>query len=306
MDEKQIPYWMALAHMSDWSNEKINRVIIRIIHEKKISMEDFWNASVNDWINQFLIPEEDIFILKDVKKQLPNYSFLAEELLNQGYKVIPISSPEYSNTLKKNLKVRDAPSILYIKGNKHLLQENSIAIIGSKDPSEPVLNFTDKIVKRAIKEGKIVISGFTKGVDLQAINSVVTYEGRCIIVLPQGIMNFSTGFKKYYSSIIKGNILVVSPFYPKASWSKLLAMTRNYIVYGLAEEIYVAEVYEKEDIFSKINYGLTKKKKIFAREPYCNEKNANGLLIGRGAIRLGINGVKISDRIINVSKMRYE
>lgn len=109
-------------------------------------------------------------------------------------------------------------------------------------------------------------------------------------------MNFSTGFKKYYSSIIKGNVLVVSPFYPKSSWSKLLAMTRNYIVYGLAEEIYVAEAYEKADVFSKINYGLTKKRKIFVREPYSNEKNANGLLIDRGAIRVDINGLEISDR----------
>lgn len=87
--------------MPDWSNEKINRVIIRIIHEKKISMEDFWNASANNWLKQFLIPDEDISMLKDVKKQLPNYSFLAEELLNQGYKVIPINSLEYSNILKK-------------------------------------------------------------------------------------------------------------------------------------------------------------------------------------------------------------
>jgi len=285
---------MAFAHMPDWSNEKINRVIIRIIHKKKVSMEDFWNASVDYWHRQFLIPEEDISMLKDVKKQLPNYSFLAEKLLNQGYTVIPLNSPEYSITLKNNLKVKDTPPILYIKGNKQLLQENSIGIIGSKDPSDSVLTFTDNIVRRSAQEGKIVVSSFNKGVDLEAINSVIKYEGRCIVVLSHGIMNFSAELKKYYTSIIKGQVLIVSPFYPEASWSNLLAMTGNYIVYGLAEEIYVAEVYEKTDIFSKINDGLTKKRKIFVREPCYNEKNANGLLIDRGVTALDINGTEIA------------
>jgi predicted Rossmann fold nucleotide-binding protein DprA/Smf involved in DNA uptake len=39
--------------------------------------------------------------------------------------------------------------------------------------------------------------------------------------------------------------LVLSTFHPKAVWSVGLAMARNPIIYGLADEIFVAESREK-------------------------------------------------------------
>ena len=170
------------------------------------------------------------------------------------------------------------------------MSEKSIAIVGSRNASDKSLEFTNNIAKLASKEYKVVVSGFAKGVDKQALDSAIAYKGQSIIVLPQGIMTFGSGFKKYYKQIVDGDILVLSTFFPKAPWKAELAMARNPIIYGLADEIFVAESSEKGGTWSGVVDGLRKNRKIFVRKPDPSERNANNLLIQKGAIAVDFNG----------------
>ncbi|GAH42415.1 unnamed protein product [marine sediment metagenome] len=290
---KDAAYWIALAHLPKWGHLKINNLIIKFFHENKLSPEDFFQLSVNDWKNNYGLEYKEIEDLKKAKSELVNTAFLAESLLNEGYEIIPITSSEYSKTLKDNLKVAHAPALLYVKGNKQIMQEKSIAIVGSRNTSEISLQFTDNIAKMASKEYKVIVSGFAKGVDKQALDSAIKYKGQSIIVLPQGIMTFGFGYKKYYKQIVDGDVLVLSIFFPKAPWKVELAMARNPIIYGLAAEIYVAESSDKGGTWSGVIDGLRKNRKIFVRKPEDSEKNANHLLIRKGAIPIDFNGKTI-------------
>ena len=292
---KEAAYWIALAHLPRWSHLKVNNLIIKFYHENKLSIEDFFQLPESDWKNQYGIEYKEIEDLKKTKSELANNAFLAETLYNEGYELIPITSPEYSKTLKDNLKVAHSPALLYVKGNKQIMQEKSIAIVGSRNASNKSLEFTDNIAKLASKEYKVVVSGFAKGVDKQALDSTINYKGQSIIVLPQGIMTFGSGFKKYYKQIIDGDVLVLSTFFPKASWKAELAMARNPIIYGLASEIYVAESSDKGGTWSGVVDGLRKNRKIYVRKPDSNENNANNLLIQKGAIAVDFNGNPLLD-----------
>lgn len=292
---KEAAYWIALAHLPRWGHLKINNLIIKFYHENKLSIEDFFQLSENDWKNQYGIEYKEIDDLKKAKSELANNAFLAESLNNEGYELIPITSPEYSKTLKENLKAAHAPALLYVKGNKQIMQEKSIAIVGSRNATDKSLEFTDNIAKLASKEYKVVVSGFAKGVDKQALDSAINYKGQSIIVLPQGIMTFGSGFKKYYKQIVDGDVLVLSTFFPKAPWKAELAMARNPIIYGLASEIYVAESSDKGGTWSGVVDGLRKNRKIYVRKPDSNENNANNLLIQKGAIAVDFNGNPLLD-----------
>jgi len=292
---KESAYWIALAHLPRWGHLKINNLIIKFYHENKLSIEDFFQLSENDWKNQYGIEYKEVEDLKKAKSELANNAFLAESLNNEGYELIPITSPEYSRTLKENLKAAHAPALLYVKGNKKIMQEKSIAIVGSRNASDKSLEFTDNIAKLASKEYKVVVSGFAKGVDKQALDSAINYKGQSIIVLPQGIMTFGSGFKKYYKQIVDGDVLVLSTFFPKAPWKAELAMARNPIIYGLADEIYVAESSDKGGTWSGVVDGLRKNRKIYVRKPEPNENTANNLLIQKGAIAVDFNGNPLID-----------
>lgn len=276
-------YWMALAHLLRWRTEKVNRLIFEILQEKKMTFADFFNLDKNDWKNEFDLNANETADLEDAKKELPNYSFLAESLINQGYNIITINSEDYSPTLKANLKLKFSPPLLYIKGNKQLLKEDTVAIVGSRNASDISLQFTKTIAQKCAKEYKVVVSGFAKGVDKKALDETLAVVGHSIIVLPQGIMTFSSGFRKYYSQIVQGDVLVLSTFHPKVPWSAGLAMSRNVYIYGLAKTVYVAESDSKGGTWSGVLDGLKKEREIYVRKPGKDEKNANELLILAGA-----------------------
>lgn len=287
---QQYAYWMALAHLPGWRTVKINRLIVDILHERKIALSDFFEMDKTGWSEDFNFNQKELNDLKTAKIELPNYSFLVEDLLSQGFELIPLNSNEYSPTLENNLKLKYSPTLLYVKGNKDLLKETSIAIVGSRNASDISLNFTKNVSQNAVKNYEVVVSGFAKGVDRTALEETLEAHGRSIIVLPQGIMTYASGFKKYYSQLIDGDILVVSTYHPKVPWSVGLAMGRNVYIYGLARKIFVAQSDSKGGTWSGVIDGLRKGREIYVRVALENEINANNLLIMKGATPVDING----------------
>ncbi len=299
--KQEYAYWMVLAHLPKMKTARKNELIVKCF-EEKLSIVDFFHCEISYWNKLFLLNENEIKLLDDAKKELPNYSFLVEDLLEQGYDIIPITSPDYSPIMKNNLKRTYSPPLIYTKGNKQIMKENSIAIVGSRKAEDISLKFTDNVAKTASKDYKVVVSGFAKGVDKQALDSAIKYKGQSIIVLPQGITTFKSGFKKYYKQIVDGNVLVLSTFFPRAPWSVQLAMARNPIIYGLSKEIYVAESSEKGGTWSGVVDGLRKGRTVFVRIPLSSEKNANNLLIQKGAIPVDSRGNKIENYSISEIK----
>ncbi len=290
-------YWIAVAHLPKWSVERINRFIIQIIHESKMSWADFFALDKKGWKELFAFTDKELADLECAKTDMPRLAFIAEQLQNEGFQIIPINSPDYPVVLKENLKIKSSPPVLYIKGRKDLLQEYAVAIVGSRKAGDKALMFTDHIAKKCVKEFKVVVSGFAKGVDKQALVSTIEANGKSIIVLPQGILTFQSGFKKYYEPIVNGNLLVLSTFFPKAGWSVGLAMIRNAYIYGLAKEIYVAESDSKGGTWEGALGGLRRGRKIYVRYPEPNEKNANLKLVELGALAVNMNGEVIDLKI---------
>ena len=283
-------YWMALAHLPRWRTGRINRLIVDILHNRNLSFAEFFDLDESVWRDEFELSAKELTDLLKAKSDLPDLSYLAEELQEQDFEIIPVNYQDYPETLKENLKLKYSPPLIYIKGDKHLLHEPSVAIVGSRDASEISLQFTDAVARKCVDDYKVVVSGFAKGVDRMALESTLKYHGRSIIVLPQGIMTFASGFKKYHSQIVEGDVLVLSTYFPKSPWNAGLAMGRNVYIYGLADEIYVAESGPKGGTWSGVNDGLRKGRRIYVREAEPSEKNANNLLLSKGALPVDSEG----------------
>lgn len=288
MIKQELTYWVTLALIPKMWIKRKNEIYVNCFQNvPQISIIDLFENSSN-W---------DIIGLSDIEKtqfeeakvQLANNSFLVEELIAQGYDILPITHEDYPKLLKDNLKF-NAPTVIYTKGNKSLLQAPSIAIVGSRNADAKSLSFTNNIAKKVTNENKVVVSGFAKGVDRQALDSALESNGKSIIVLPQGIMTFGSGFKQYFKHIAQGRVLVMSTFAPKAPWSVEFAMARNPIIYGMASEIYVAQSDDKGGTWSGVIDGLRKKRPVYVRYPDEKERNANLLLIQKGASAVDFYG----------------
>ena len=292
MIKQELTYWITLALIPKMWTRRKNEIYANCYkHEPQISIIDLFEDSAN-W-NIIGLNEIEKEQFEEARMQLPNNSFLVEELMAQGYDILPITHNEYPQLLKKNLKY-NAPIVIYSKGNKSLLQEQSIAIVGSRSANDNSLDFTNNIAKKAVADNKLVVSGFAKGVDRKALDSATEANGKSIIVLPQGIMTFGSGFKQYFKYIAQGKVLVMSIFAPKAPWSVEFAMARNTIIYGMASEIFVAQSDNKGGTWEGVQDGLSKGRQIYVRYPNKNEKNANLQLIQKGAVAVDINGRPLS------------
>lgn len=288
MIKQELTYWVTLALITKMWTKRKNEIYVNCFkHNPQISIIELFEDS-STW-EEVGLNEIEKVQFEESRMLLANNSFLVDELMAQGYDILPITHEDYPKLLKENLKF-NAPTVIYTKGNKLLLQEPSIAIVGSRSADVMSLSFTDNIAKSATRNNKVVVSGFAKGVDRQALDSAVGTNGKSIIVLPQGIMTFGSGFKQYFKHIIQGRVLVMSSFAPKAPWSVEFAMARNPIIYGMASEIFVAQSEEKGGTWSGVIDGLRRKRSIYVRYPEKDEKNANLLLIQNGASAVDISG----------------
>ena len=284
-------YWIAVAHLPKWHTERVNRFIVQVVYENQMAWSDFFGLDKKEWRNIFAFTDNELADIESAKRDLPRLAFIAEQLQNEGFQIISVNSPGYPAVLKENLKMKGSPPVLYIKGRKGLLQDDAVAVVGSRSAGKTALDFTDRVARKSVKESKVVVSGFAKGVDRQALDSAIATHGKSIIVLPQGILTFQSGFKKYYEPIVNGDLLVLSTFFPKAGWDVGLAMARNAYIYGLAGEIYVAETDSKGGTWEGAMDGLRRHRTVYVRIPEPGETNANRKLIDLGAVPVSMDGV---------------
>ena len=152
------------------------------------------------------------------------------------------------------------------------------------------------IVKNAVTDEKVVVSGFAKGIDRAAFEEPLVRKGETVVVLPQGLMSSLYLFRKYKKEIEDGSVLFMSIFYPKSPWSVVSAMSRNKYIYGLSKEIYVAETSKKGGTSSGIMESLRAGVKVCIRLADANERNANNYFIKeKGCIPVDVSGKKIKN-----------
>ncbi len=288
MKTNDLTYWVGLASIPQMWTRRKNEILAKaFLHQPKYSIGQLMETP-KIW-EELSLSESECEWMEGSRLQLPQYAFMVENLLNQGYHIVPITSPEYPQELKRNLKYH-SPIVVYAKGNIELLNQPSVAIVGSRSANEHAISFTDKVSRKVALDERVVVSGFAKGVDRQALDSALAQQGRSIIVLPQGITTFTSGYLSYYQPIARGEVTVISVFSPDAPWNKGLAMARNSIIYGMASEIYVAQSDSKGGTWEGVLDGLKKGRKIFVRVPQHGEKIANNLLIQQGATAVDQNG----------------
>lgn len=286
---------IALAHLPQWTHSRINQLLMRLHSTSGLALNEFFHLSSAQWVSEFSLTPKEVEDLKSVRNDMPRLTFIAEQLYNEGFQLIPVFSDDYPKKLLDNLGLKYTPPLLYIKGKKDIFTHDSIAIVGSRNAGPQALEFTQRVAQRFAEAGKVVVSGYARGVDQEALIAALEAGGKSIIVLPQGILTFGSGFKKFYQAIVNGNLLVLSTFFPKASWDVGLAMARNAYIYGLANEIYVAESDFKGGTWQGVMDGLKRNRTIFVRVPMPNEKNAN-----RRLIELGARPVEFEDNVFEI------
>ena len=83
-------------------------------------------------------------------------------------------------------EIDHAPFALFLKGNRTMLQDRLVSIVGTREPSDTGRTGTAAIAVFYAGQGCTVVSGIARGVDSIAHHAAIGAGGRTIAVLPNG------------------------------------------------------------------------------------------------------------------------
>lgn len=150
-----------------------------------------------------------------------------------GLWVLIRADVDYPGRLKKQLQAL-SPPVLFGCGNRRLLDQGGIAVIGSRHASPEDLVFTSRLGSQAALQGLSIISGGARGVDETAMVGALAQEGTVVGVLADGLLRTATS-ARFRPSLMNGNLALISPFNPEAGFDVGNAMARNKYIYCLAD-----------------------------------------------------------------------
>ncbi|XBG82571.1 DNA-processing protein DprA [Enterococcus cecorum] len=104
--------------------------------------------------------------------------------LTAEQKFITILSEEYPDVLKETYQ---PPLVLFYEGDKSLLHQRQIAIVGSRLASPYAYQVMERLLPPLIDDGLVITSGLAKGVDSYAHQLAMIYHGKTIGVVGCGI-----------------------------------------------------------------------------------------------------------------------
>ena len=147
--------------------------------------------------------------------------------------VVSRADDEYPQRLKERLGA-SAPAVLYGCGNRELLENGGLAVVGSRNTSEDSLEHTESIGRLAARAGYAVISGGAKGVDQAAMHGALIAGGTVAGVLTNDLYRESVN-REHRDALMEDQLVLVSQYDPRAGFNAGHAMQRNKLIYALAD-----------------------------------------------------------------------
>lgn len=234
------------------------------------------NATINkDYANIISFkndPEEFFsFMLKNSKK----YSRIELELAIENAKrsinyleglkdtkVITIFDDMYPKKLASlgNKK----PVVLYLRGNIDLLNSDSIAVVGTREPSEHTKNMEEQFVKRLVTYHNVtVVSGLALGCDKIAHEVTLNNNGYTIAVLPGGFNKITPKSNKELAERILSNKgLLMTEYAPDSDVSKHTYVERDAVIAAMSNGTLVMQCGVKSGTMHTVDAAYKMKRRI--------------------------------------------
>ena len=175
--------------------------------------------------------------------------------------VVNIQDKEYPQMLKE---IYSPPISLYIKGDKNILNNNSIAIIGCREASEYGKKASKYFSYNLAKKGINIVSGLAKGIDSYSHIGAICANGKTIAVIGNGLDTiYPKENKNLEENIIKSGGAILSEYPLGTKPEKMNFPARNRIISGLSKAVVVIEAKEKSGTLITVDFALEQGRDVY-------------------------------------------
>ncbi|MBV6396736.1 MAG: hypothetical protein HFACDABA_02336 [Anaerolineales bacterium] len=150
-----------------------------------------------------------------------------------SFKIFPLTRADSDYPEKYRSRLKDsAPAVLFYAGEKALLGQPGIAVVGSRHLDEAGQACAKFVGNACGMSGQVLYSGGAKGVDTLSMESALEARGTAVGVLADSL---EKQVKVRKEALKMGDLCLVTPYSPNAGFSVGAAMGRNRLIYCLAD-----------------------------------------------------------------------
>ena len=162
-------------------------------------------------------------------------------------------------------QIYNPPKELFVLGNKEILREKSIAIVGCRNCTSYGVKVTKELAYNLSRRNIITVSGLAKGIDTYCHIGTILVKGRTIAVVAHGLdMIYPAENRNLAKKIIECGGAIVSEYDVGTKPLKEHFPARNRIISGLAEKIVIVEAGEKSGALITADFALEQGRDVYA------------------------------------------
>lgn len=213
----------------------------------------------------------DLISNKEIKKDVIRHLKYMEK--NQ-IDIISIEDKYYPELLKQS---QNPPINIYVKGNKEILNNISIGIVGCRNATEygknVALNFAFNLAKSKIN----IVSGLARGIDSFSHMGAIKAKGITVGVLGNGLDMIYPKENMYLAQeILNSNGAIISECPLGTKPEKENFPKRNRIISGMCNGVLVVEAKAKSGTMITVDFALEQGRDVFAIPGNINSENSYG------------------------------
>ncbi len=161
-------------------------------------------------------------------------------------------------------KIPDPPILLFSRGKLQAGDQNALAIVGTRGPTQYGKMATERLAMELSAHGFAIVSGLARGVDTIAHRTALKHGGRTIAILGSGLDVFypPENEKLFHEICESGAILTEYPFGAKPDAVNF--PRRNRIISGMALGVLVIEAGLESGAMITAHLALDQNREVFA------------------------------------------
>ena len=203
--------------------------------------------------------------------------------------------------------IHNLPPFVFYRGD---LDENadtrSIAVVGTREPSERGLEKAWRIAEQLVARGVTVTSGLAKGIDTAAHKAALDAGGRTISVFGTGITNVSpSGNRDLAERIVDEGGLLISQFFPSAAGAHWTFGKRNEVTSGISQGTVVIEASKTSGAKMQARLAYEHGKNVFLIKSLVESQDWAQSMVEDGKAVLVTRLEDITDRLVDEERLRY-
>jgi DNA processing protein len=271
------------------SVDRIGPAKIRNLLAKFKSLSNILSANTSDLMETEGISRE----LASRIRKISSERQLVEKKLDRelktlekiGGRIITVWDDEFPSLLKK---IYDPPLLLYVLGDFDEKDKYSIAVVGTRQPTNYGKAQTEKIVRDLVNQNITIVSGLARGIDSVAHSAAIKNNGRTIAVVGSGLdIIYPAENKKLFNEISKNGV-IISEFSLGTIPNAENFPKRNRIISGLSLGTLVIETAISGGAMQTARLALDQNREVFAIPGNLGVRQSEGtnLLIQRSEAEL--------------------